>query len=974
MTDPQSPRPQPVEEAAPQADTDHQATLPCPPDGAASAQPTSPAKTEPDRRIETIHEQPRTPVDSTPSPDATIDQGRAAESTPSPGATIDQRRAADPPASPRDTIDQPTRLRDTITPDQAQKNDMSFSLQGVKAVAPRSSYKEVAGYEIIQVLGRGAMGVVYKARQRNLNRLVALKMVLAGEHAGPQEMARFQTEALAAAELKHPNIVQVYHLGEHDGLPFLSLEYVEGGSLREKLQGRLPLDARTAALLMQILAHAMDHAHRHHIIHRDLKPANVLMAISEEQGESIQRSVTGSPVSFEFKGVHWIPKIADFGLAKRLEASDEQTNTGTVLGTALYMPPEQAEGRSKEVGPLGDQYALGVILYELVTGKPPFHGDTVWETLEQVRKQEPVPPSRLQPKLPRDLEIICLRCLQKDPQKRYETTAAMAEDLRRFLAGEPIKARPVSNFERFTRWCRRNPRVAALTGAVFFLLLSAAVGASIFAYVLNLRKNEIDVARKEAVASEQEAKDQAQKAEAARKVATEQADLALGTFGTFATEVQTHLADRPGTAELRQNILQTLAAIINKLSISSEKAALSQRTLAAARYQMATLLRELGKLEDALKEYELARSILAKLAKEEPESDKARGNMALVLSSLGDVASKREDMARARQYYEQGLAMRKAIVEHPRSKDLTPEEARRSLAESYSKLAIISGPPRERESYARKALELQAALVAKEPDNASLKADLASSKLLVGNALLEQGQVDQADPLLTESVRLRDQFAKRFPHSVAAQRNLAIALETLGNAYLLSKKPLPAKTQYLNALAIYQKLQLAEPGKYLDETSRAHYRVATAQLALNESKASAQSYAESLKVREAYVRVAGGTVGNLTPLMMVQARCGKYKTASETAGKIQNHPLLKKNPERLFDVACCYALCSAAVTNGNTASEFTGRAVGALRDAVNYGYDSLFNIQTDPDLEPIRSSPQYLALLKELKQSLDKKK
>src|SRR5439155_1380756 len=252
--------------------------------------------------------------------------------------------------------------------------DVSFSLMGVKAEPSRLQHQEVAGYEILQVLGRGAMGVVYKARQRKLKRVVALKMILSGEHASEQDLARFLTEAEASAVLKHPNIVQVYELGEHNGLPFLSLEYVDGGSLKDVLKDRLPLSADMAARLTEILAHAMDHAHRHNIIHRDLKPANVLLAVSEDTAETVQRSVSGSPVSFMLNGVHWIPKIADFGLAKRIDDSKDQTRTGTVLGSAAYMSPEQAEGDSKDVGPLGDQYALGVMLYEFLVGRTPFHG------------------------------------------------------------------------------------------------------------------------------------------------------------------------------------------------------------------------------------------------------------------------------------------------------------------------------------------------------------------------------------------------------------------------------------------------------------------------------------------------------------------------------------------------------------------------------------------------------------------------
>jgi tetratricopeptide (TPR) repeat protein/tRNA A-37 threonylcarbamoyl transferase component Bud32 len=314
----------------------------------------------------------------------------------------------------------------------------------------------VTGYEIYEELGRGGMGVVYKARQIRLNRLVALKMVLAGAHASSLQLARFYTEAEAVAQLQHPGIVQIYEVGEHDGLPFFSLEFVEGGSLAEKID-RKPQPPWDAARVAQVLTEAMAVAHQHGIIHRDLKPANVLLTPAGD------------------------PKITDFGLAKRLEGESGMTKSGTLMGTPNYMSPEQARGENQKMGPLSDLYSLGAILYELLTGKPPFVGPSILETVYMVRHQEPVPPSRLQPKVPRDLETICLKCLQKEPTQRYSECEALAGDLRRFLRREPILARPVGRLERAWRWCRRNPRTALLgsAAAVLFLIVLVGTGATI---------------------------------------------------------------------------------------------------------------------------------------------------------------------------------------------------------------------------------------------------------------------------------------------------------------------------------------------------------------------------------------------------------------------------------------------------------------------------------------------------------------
>ncbi len=300
----------------------------------------------------------------------------------------------------------------------------------------------VPGYEILGILGRGGMGVVYKARQISLDRVVALKMVLAGAHAGPQELGRFRTEAEAVARLQHPNIVQIYEVGEQEGRPYFSLEYVDGGSLAQKLD-KAPLPPREAAGVIEMLARAIDAAHRANIVHRDLKPGNVLLT---RDG---------------------VPKITDFGLAKRLDSARSQTKTGSVLGTPCYMAPEQAGGKIRQIGPATDIYALGAMLYEMLTCRPPFQADTDLDTLMKVVAEEPVPPRSLQPRVPRDLELICLRCLQKDPARRYGSARELADELHRFLSGEPIQTRPIGVVERLVRWTRRRREtVLILVGAL----------------------------------------------------------------------------------------------------------------------------------------------------------------------------------------------------------------------------------------------------------------------------------------------------------------------------------------------------------------------------------------------------------------------------------------------------------------------------------------------------------------------------
>jgi tRNA A-37 threonylcarbamoyl transferase component Bud32 len=357
----------------------------------------------------------------------------------------------------------------------------------------------VPGYEILIELGRGGMGIVYKARHLALNRLVALKMIRTAGLADEQVLNRFRSEAAAVARLHHPGIVQIYDFGQVGHTPYFAMELVEGGNLAKHLAGT-PLPSHTAAALVEQLARAVSHAHEQRIVHRDLKPANVLLgSFSREPAASAEPALAAGSQQHEV-----VPKISDFGLAKQLESDSGQTQAGQILGTPSYMAPEQAAGQGHAVGPAADIYALGAILYECLTGRPPFKGASVLETLEQVRGMEPVPPARLHPGLPRDMETICLKCLQKEPGRRYGSAAALAEDLRRFQAGEPILARPVGKLERGVKWVRRNPVLAGALATVLAALLLGAIFSTHYALQARATEGELatqnDVLQKETTA------------------------------------------------------------------------------------------------------------------------------------------------------------------------------------------------------------------------------------------------------------------------------------------------------------------------------------------------------------------------------------------------------------------------------------------------------------------------------------------
>jgi WD40 repeat protein len=373
-----------------------------------------------------------------------------------------------------------------------------------ETVGPTEPAPRFGDYELLGEIARGGMGVVYRARQVSLNRPVALKMILAARFAAPEDVRRFHAEAEAAAKLDHPGIVPIYQVGEHDGQHYFSMGLVVGGSLADLLDAG-PLPPREAARIVKAVAEAVQYAHARNIVHRDLKPANILLAPDGQ------------------------PKVTDFGLAKEVGRDSGLSATGQVLGTPSFMAPEQAAGRTAEVGPLADVYALGAVLYAALTGRPPFLGNTVLETLRQVTQQEPVSPRLVNPRVDLDLATVCLKCLEKQPAARYASAAEVAAELGRYLDGEPITARPIGRLERGWRWARRRPALAAALalGLVALLaLVGAGVGAA-YQQRLEDRNAELATANTRLEDSARDLKNaNAQLQETARKLETANTELA----------------------------------------------------------------------------------------------------------------------------------------------------------------------------------------------------------------------------------------------------------------------------------------------------------------------------------------------------------------------------------------------------------------------------------------------------------------
>ncbi len=371
------------------------------------------------------------------------------------------------PSNPKSAEETPTVLSNTESSSEPAPT-MDSAGPSPQDGHPKIQY--FGEYELLDEIARGGMGVVYKAKQVKLNRLVALKMILSGQLAGEDDVKRFHTEAEAAANLDHSGIVPIYEVSEHGGQHYFSMAFVEGPSLAAVVANG-PLPPNEAAQITKAVTEAMAYAHDRGVIHRDLKPANILLAkVDDKRPTAVYLTVEGiEPGWYE-------AKVTDFGLAKKTEGDSQLTGTGQILGTPSYMPPEQADGKTDEIGPLADVYSLGAVLYCLLTGRPPFQSDNVIETLTQVLKKEPQRVRQLNSHAPRDLETICHRCLEKQPPKRYQSSAELAAELERFLEDKPIHARPVGFIERGWRWCRRNPVASLVTIAAVFLIGLGAAG------------------------------------------------------------------------------------------------------------------------------------------------------------------------------------------------------------------------------------------------------------------------------------------------------------------------------------------------------------------------------------------------------------------------------------------------------------------------------------------------------------------
>jgi serine/threonine-protein kinase len=827
------------------------------------------------------------------------------------------------------------------------------------AAAPTILPRVVAGYEILGVLGRGAFGVVYKARQPGLKRVVALKMILGGGHADERELARFRAEAEAIARLQHPNIVQVYEVGEDDGQPFFSLEYVDGTSLKEKIAGTL-LPPRECALLTRTLAEAMAHAHKHSIVHRDIKPANVLLTSDN------------------------VPKIGDFGLARRLEEDSGQTRTGSAVGTPSYMAPEQAEGRSREAGPLADVYSLGAVLYELLAGRAPFRGANILQTLEQVRLREPVAPTQLQPGVPRDLETICLKCLQKDPARRYTGADDLAEDLRRYLTGEPIKARPVSLPERAWRWCKRNPWVAGPIAAAVLALVGWGITSTALAMSLKRQKDATEEANRIALANEAEAKENERQAKANERQANINADEAknkheLGIDITidFVSGLFKQMKDKrldarhgPELANLRRYMVDQLRQQMLRAVRTMDQRKVSNFGEVRSYQRLGDLMRDLGQGAEAMRLYRKGQEVGEHLRDKFPNSDVSRGNIGNILLAQAFVRLELDgDAQSALAAYNQARELFHEILARPRD-ERNPPLARRkfllSLADCGLGMASVSlGDPAAACRYLDECRTLREEITRDNPRNLGFRSYLGQAHQWLGIVAWRLGDAGRMEQHFGKAVAIGEDVARLEPADFSLRRDLAEIYGFRGDAQMRLGTIEQAETSYKQALRHMQDLVKHDPNAVypLPLLALTYERLAGLALRRGDRAEADKQYRTALALHDELMQIEPNNLAWRASHVLALARCGKHEEAAVSAEKLWKRA--PRSTELLLQVARCFAVCAALDTPRK--KMYTWKALDALREAVKEKYRDATALVTDPELGLLRQEAAYQSLLAAVK-------
>ncbi len=641
----------------------------------------------------------------------------------------------------------------------------------------------IGEFEIVRELARGGMGVVYVARHPRLDRQVALKVMLATGQTRQDQLERFAIEARAAARLRHPNIVGIHTLGEDRGRPYIVMDLIDGESLKDRIKRAGPLDLREAARVTQRLAEALSYAHARAILHRDMKPANVLLSGDGE------------------------PMITDFGLAKDIRSPDNEglTDTGQVMGTPGYMPPEQADGKLDQIDRRADIYSLGATLYEMLTGRAPFAGGSLINLLHAVLTKEPEPLRKLRPDVDRELETICLKCLQKEPEQRYPSAKALADDVGRYLRDEPIVARPPTRLERAGKWLRRNRVLARGMGLTVVVALVFVVALTVY-YLIDLRQKE-KAARDAARAAELAA------AEAQRSAtAAEGREMIVTGLLDGVNDMLDEMNQRPGTTfgEARQEILGMALETAERLrDTHMEEAPISTRA-ADAYHRIGNLAVTAGRWDHAGGAYQQSLEIRRRLVAQDRTNATARHDLAISLNRLGRLRHRQGDLVGALQAHEESLQICRGLASH----DPTQATTLSALSASIKHVGDVrieqgdfAGALRAHEE----SLEIDRALVSQDPTDAKALRALYCALERVGNARMAQGNHAEALVVYEESLEICRELVTRDPTYATAGRDLSRALCKVGDARRAQGQHAEALTLYEEALEFDRMLMSQDP-------------------------------------------------------------------------------------------------------------------------------------------------------------------
>lgn len=754
-------------------------------------------------------------------------------------------------------------------------------------------------YELLQMLGRGGMGVVYKARQLSLNRIVALKMIVSGQLASDDEVRRFYAEAEAAAHLDHPGIVRVYEVGRHEGCHFYSMAFVEGESLADRLAAG-PLPPRDAAALLLQAAEAMAHAHEQGVIHRDLKPSNILL--HRRPPTRISGPGPDTPSDASASAVRAM--ITDFGLAKRIESPSDLTVTGDVLGTPSFMSPEQAAGRTGDVGPPADIYSLGATLYAALTGRPPFQSADVAQTLRQVIEREPVSPRQLNGAVDRDLETICLKCLEKTASNRYATAADLADDLRRYLDRRPILARPITRVARLGRWCRRNPGVALLAGALLLTLVAGAVVSSVFAVRATANAQFY---RKEKLRADGEAR----RAHAAlgreRQALARQRAALEGTESSIYKYVQTlkHsavLGDarfQPLRKQLLHEAMDHYQRYVERHRRDREAAARAK--VAAALFEIAWMNSSSGLKEQALAAYQQSLAIREQLANESPADANRQADLALTHHNMAHVHREMGHLPASLAAFEKALTIRQRLAEDQPAND----EFQQALALSYVGIGAVQAGLGNRADDIKaleKASEIQQGLVARRPGAPEFRNDLARTHYNLAVLHNDASQPAEALAELEKARALQDRLAKDSPSAVDYQNDLASTHQLIGRIQRDTGRPVEALKSFEAVLAIRKRIARENPtvAEYHNELAATHHILGNLHSIAGRPAQALAEWEQGLAIRERLARDYPAVVDHQTELATSYNSIGlSFRNAGKLAEALEAFRKAREIRDRL---------------------------------------------------------------------------